>query len=238
VPRLLLVLLLALATTGCHARLRAAAPGIESIVAETSARDRPFVSLGYGNSPFLQWMSAGGVNQQFAIADVVVQIVEAVHEAKLKPHISDAVAVAELAPTLREHLVEEFDDSELFTHGPSESPAVLQVEIRRFGMWVPRVGGRGEFQVVARSRLLSAEGKRPYQGRAVCGFHDPELTGNSAKVLQSMDPDQVHEGVLRAAEACGATVVQKLVRAATPPRDRVGATRAGRGPHRVAAARR
>lgn len=215
------LILLGIFSAGCHAPFKAALPGIDSVVTEATAREKPFVSLGYGNSPFMRWdlgvpySAVTPVTDPLGVmplVDLVIEIVEGAHETRLRPLIGDAVAVDDLAPALHASLVEHLDEGAPFTHGDGDRAGRLELEIMRYGMYVPYVGGPGEFQVAVRTKVFDTEGARVYRGRAVCGVHDAALVKNSAKVLKTLEPDRVHAGVVAAARACGETVVAKLLR--------------------------
>lgn len=203
-------LFLALALlTGCHAKFKKYASTVGTAHIQVMNTGGPFVQLGY-----VQTSSDNGLAQ---LAAAVVNTVQAVKGIELSDRVAQAVQVGDVNQALTTGIVENLGSGPPFGTDPN-APALLQLEMLSYGLFVPSLGAAGQFTYDVKIRVYTAAGKQIYKHRETCSTAagDPEAVAvvlgvvNNVKELNEMSDAQINQAFVDVSRWCGMQIVTKM----------------------------
>ncbi len=214
VSPLLLSTIALLALPGCHAKFRKNASSLGQVRVQTVVTGAPYVNLGkvYADS------DDGDLAQ---IAAAVINTVQVVNEIDQTARIANAVHIGQVNTALEHGLAQTLEGGPPFAYSADKNaPALLQVEVRSYGLNVPWLGAPGEFTYSLRLRIYKADGERVYNAWHSCeaGAGNPSAPEvvlsvvNNVRALEEMSDQEIHDAFETIAFWCGQEVVLKMRR--------------------------
>jgi hypothetical protein len=204
--RLLPWLTLVVLASGCHAKFKREAHTLGEARTQVVVTGSPDVQLGmvYDDS-----LVAGVIN--------VVQEVKSVGPTR---RIMEAVDVDKVNYRLQEGIRDGLGKGPPFAYTDKEDAALMNIELERWGLYVPTLGAPGEFVYDLRITIFKKDGDRIYRTRMSCstGAGSPPAaamvfgTVNNVKQLEKMSDEQIQEAFDAVAYWCGGQLVSKMRR--------------------------
>jgi len=206
-----LTLLTALLLVGCHGKFKAAAPSISAVKVKVVASGGPRVELGK--------VDDGG------LVGLVVNVVQEVKAEELRRRIERAVHIPDVKDSLHRGIATSLGDGPPFAYTRDTSAqALLQLDIRRYGMVVPQLGAPGSFDFIAKLKIYNRQSERIYKKRLRCrtGVGDPSATSvvlgavNNVRQVKKMSDEEINQVFVDVAHYCGERFVLKMRKHASP----------------------
>ncbi|MBW1880024.1 MAG: hypothetical protein JRJ84_16805 [Deltaproteobacteria bacterium] len=203
--RAALAVLFALSVTGCHAKFKKAAPGIDQVRTQTYAMTPPHVFLG-------KMVDDGPVG-------IIVNVAQGVNEVAIRRRIQDAVDREDVATALHKGVAEGLGDGPPFSWTAGrEADATVQLEVANWGLEAYTLGAQGRFTYDVRVRVYTASGKRVYSARTNCDSMagDPHelsqalgLVSNVDQIME-MEDHEIQAAFEEVARWCGMEIAMKM----------------------------
>ena len=189
---------------GCHSRFREAAPHIETVQVRVNTSGGPEVQLGM--------MDEGG------LVGLVVNVVQAVKAADQTDRLRKAVRPEAVEQAVMDGMGNTLDGNPFRFASQGEADAVLDMDVRRYGMYVPYLGAPGSFDFVGKLTLYDRDSRRIYGKRLRCRVgvgvpYIPELmfrTVNNVRRLKEMSDEEINKVFVDVSYYCGSVFVDKL----------------------------
>ncbi len=208
---LLLSALLSTLLTGCHAKFRSAAPGIDAVRVQVINTGGPVVDLGRIGSPSDDLLSN--------LAATAFNAAQGMKEVNLTDHIGRSVRPESIEQGIERGIAQELGAGPPFSvrmHGKTDT--LLQIETLSYGIRQNIFGGQGRFRYQLRARVYLESGEQVYKKRVRCkvklsGPDAPAIARGSLGSLSqlgSLAPPQVDTVFAEVAEHCGGVVAEKL----------------------------
>jgi hypothetical protein len=210
-PALAATSLLAL-TTGCHARFKKAAPGLDEVQLQV-------VTTGYAKAD-LAAVPMGTGNDVVDAALLVANIGQEVRGWEQAARIGEAVEVEAVNAQLVAGITETLAAGTPFGIGTAKGGPLLQIELMEYGMDVPYLGAEGRFEYQLKARMYDEDGRRIYKTRLTCdaGMRDPHLPegaltfANNVRTLERMSDEDINAAFSAVARHCGQQFVVRMRR--------------------------
>jgi hypothetical protein len=203
--RVAFAVLLALSFTGCHAKFKKAAPGIDQVRTQTYAMTPPHVYLGkiYDEGP----------------VGIIVNTVQTVNEVAIRRRIQDAVDREQVATALHKGVAEGLGDGPPFSWTDGrEAEATVQLEVANWGLEAYEIGAQGKYTYDVRVRVYQANGKRVYSARTNCDSEagDPHELSQALRLVSNVDQimemedHEIQAAFEEVARWCGMEIAMKM----------------------------
>ncbi len=201
----LLVPLLLLTLTGCHAKFKKYASTLGTVKVQVINTGGPYVELGKVHDP-----DAG-------LVGAAINVVQTARGIDLAPRIAAAVQTPQVNDAMVGSLVTTIGSGPPFGVAP-DSASLLQLEILSYGLYVPYLGAPGEFTYTAMATVYKQDGERIYRNTLTCtaGVGDPSTAAvvlslvNNVKQIDQMTDAQINEVFVETARYCGTQFVTKM----------------------------
>lgn len=201
--RIVLLALVALGV-GCHAKFKKNASSLGEVRPQILLTTGPTVQLGHLHDD--------------SIVAAVVNVVQEVKGVKVARRLADAVDIEAVNTAFGDSLVDVLKGGPPFGTTDREDASVLQVEIVRYGLFVPALGAPGEFDYQIRVRIYRPDGERVYSTSQTCatGAGDPGVVSealwvvDNVKELEEMSDAQITDAFAATAAFCGSELVRRM----------------------------
>lgn len=199
-------------STGCHARFKQAAPGLDAVQLQV-------VTSGHATAE-LAHVPMGTGNDVIDAALLVANIGQEVRGWEQAARIGDAVEVEAVNGQLVAGITETLAAGTPFGITAARGAPLLQIELMEYGMAVPHLGAEGRFEYRLKARMYDESGRRVYRTRLTCdaGMRDPHLPegaltlANNVRTLERMTDAQINEAFSAVARHCGQQLVVRMRR--------------------------
>ena len=196
-----------MALGGCHAKFKKYAPTLGAVNVDTMMVGGPDVYLGHV--------------EEAGLLNAVVNVVQDVKGINQTARIGNAVIVPDLEAALESGLADSLGEGPPFAYTDAEkAPATLQVEVLRYGLSVPVLGARGDFDFNLRLRIYTEDGERVYSSGVYCATAAGNPTAmsqiigsvNNAKLFKDMTDSEINDLFLNVSNWCGTEIVRTMRR--------------------------
>ena len=197
--------LLLLFTSGCYGKFIAAAPELNTARLQVNYTTQARVELGR--------------TADDGLLGAIVNTVQAVRSADQTRRIRQAIQPQDIHDATYQGLVDGLQDGIPFSiTEDANADAMVRLNIKRHGMFVPFLGAPGRFDYVARLKIYNRERKRIYSKRLRCwtGVGSPdssaEILGvvNNVKQLKSMSDEEINQTFMDVSAHCGWLFAMKM----------------------------